>query len=78
MNDLGNSLAFMLSSGRDYDAVHAVPLLQKVYIEGSSILGVKAYGAKAIRAHCLAGGYLYEVMSTIPGRQIGILIKNGT
>ena len=51
VDGLGNPLAFMLSSGADHDSVHAVPLLQIIDIEGSNILGDKAYGAKAIREY---------------------------
>lgn len=45
---LGNPLAFLLSSGDDQDFVHAIPLLKKVEIAFSNILGDKAYGAKLI------------------------------
>ena len=46
---MGNPLAFLLSSGNDHDSKHAIPLLSQIDIEGSNILGDKAYGAKAIR-----------------------------
>ena len=49
VDGLGNPLAFLLSSGNDHDSRHAVPLLSQINIEGSNILGDKAYGAKAIR-----------------------------
>mgnify|MGYP002627343929 CR=1 FL=1 len=49
VDGLGNPLAFLLSSGNDHDSKHAVPLLSQIDIEGSNILGDKAYGAKAIR-----------------------------
>ena len=49
VDGLGNPLAFLLSSGNDHDSRHAVPLLSQIDIEGSNILGDKAYGAKAIR-----------------------------
>lgn len=49
VDGLGNPLAFLLSSGNDHDSKHAIPLLGQVDIEGSNILGDKAYGAKAIR-----------------------------
>ena len=48
VDGLGNPLAFLLSSGADHDSIHAVPLLQKIDVEGSNILGDKAYGSKAI------------------------------
>ena len=49
VDGLGNPLAFLLSSGNDHDSRHAVPLLSRINIEGSNILGDKAYGAKVIR-----------------------------
>ena len=48
VDGLGNPLAFMLSSGADHDFKHAVPLLGRINIKGSKILGDKAYGAKTI------------------------------
>ena len=48
VDGLGNPLAFLLSSGNDHDSKHAVPLLSRINIEGSNILGDKAYGAKVI------------------------------
>jgi len=62
---LGNPLAFMLSSGADHDSTHAVPLLQQINIEGSNILGDKAYGAKAIREYITSQDASY----TIPPRE---------
>ncbi len=61
VDGLGNPLAFMLSSGRDHDSVHAVPLLQQVDIEGSNILGDKAYGAKAIRDYITSQNAAYTI-----------------
>ena len=49
VDGLGNPLAFLLSPGNDHDSKHAVSLLGQVNIEGSNVLGDKAYGAKAIR-----------------------------
>ena len=65
VDGLGNPLAFMLSSGADHDSTHAVPLLQQINIEGSNILGDKAYGAKAIREYITSQDALY----TIPPRE---------
>ena len=65
VDGLGNPLAFMLSSGRDHDSTHAVPLLQEIDIKGSNILGDKAYGAKAIREYITSQGATY----TIPPRE---------
>ena len=55
----------MLISGGDHDSAHAVPLLQEIDIKGSSILGDKAYGAKAIRKYITSQGSAY----TIPSRE---------
>ena len=49
MDGLGNPLAFLLSSGNDHDSKYTVPLLSQIDIEGSNIIGDKAYGAKAIQ-----------------------------
>ena len=65
VDGLGNPLAFMLSSGADHDSTHAVPLLQTIDIEGSNILGDKAYGAKAIREYIESQNASY----TIPTRE---------
>ena len=64
VDGLGNPLAFLLSSGNDHDSKHAVPLLSQVDIEGSNILGDKAYGAKAIRDYIDSQNAAY----TIPPR----------
>ena len=48
VDSLGNPLAFLLSSGNDH-------------IEGSNILGDKAYGAKAIRDHIESQGASYTI-----------------
>ena len=51
VDGLGNPLAFLLSPGNDHDSKHAIPLLSQSKIDGSNILGDKAYGAKAIREY---------------------------
>ena len=61
VDGLGNPLAFMLSSGGDHDSVHAVPLLQQINIEGSNILGDKAYGAKSIREYITSQNAAYTI-----------------
>ena len=61
VDGLGNPLAFRLSSGNDHDSVHAVPLLDKVSIEGSNILGDKAYGAQAIREYIVSHDATYTI-----------------
>ena len=49
VDGLGNPVSFLLSGGNDHDAKHAIPLLGQIEIQGSNILGDKAYNAKAIR-----------------------------
>ena len=61
---LGNPLAFLLSPGNDHDSMHAIPLLSQINIDGSNILGDKAYGAKAIRDYIDSHNAVY----TIPPR----------
>ena len=61
MDGLGNPLAFMLSSGSDHDSIHAVSLLCQVPMEGSNILGDKAYGAKAIREYIVSRNASYTI-----------------
>ena len=61
VDGLGDPLAFMLSSGNDHDSVHAVSLLSQVKIEGSNILGDKAYGAKAIREYIISRNAAYTI-----------------
>ena len=62
VDGLGNPIAFLLSPGNDHDSRHAIPLLEKIHIGGSNVLGDKAYGAKAIRAYITA----HEASYTIP------------
>lgn len=61
VDGLGNPLAFKLSSGNDHDSVHAVSLLEQVNIEGSNILGDKAYGAKSIRDYIISREASYTI-----------------
>ena len=61
VDGLGNPLAFLLSSGNDHDSRHAVPLLSQIDIEGSNILGDKAYGAKAIRDYINSQNAVYTI-----------------
>jgi transposase len=48
VDGLGNPVEFFLSPGNDHDATHAVELLDKVEIEGSNVLGDRAYDTDAI------------------------------
>ena len=61
VNDLGNPLAFLLSSGNDHDFVHAVPLFSQIDIAGSNILSDKAYGAKAIWEYIVSQNAAYTI-----------------
>ena len=61
VDGLGNPLAFLLSSGNDHDSKHAIPLLGQINIEGSNILGDKAYGARAIRDYIASQNAAYTI-----------------
>ena len=68
VDGLGNPLAFLLSPGNEHDSTHAISLLSKINIEGSNILGDKAYGAKAIRDYIDSQNATY----TIPPKSVVI------
>ena len=61
VDGLGNPLAFLLSPGNDHDSKYAIPLLSQIKIDGSNILGDKAYGAKAIREYIDLQNAVYTV-----------------
>ena len=61
VDGLGNPLAFLLSPDNDHDSKYAIPLLSQVRIEGSNILGDKAYGAKAIREYIDLQNAVYTI-----------------
>ncbi len=61
VDGLGNPLAFLLSPGNEHDSTHAVPLLSQINIEGSNILGDKAYGAKVIRNYVESQNATYTI-----------------
>ena len=61
VDGLGNPIAFLLSPGNDHDSKHAIPLLSQIRIEGSNILGDKAYGAKAIRDYIDSQDAVYTI-----------------
>ena len=50
VDGLGNPVEFLLSPGNDADSIHAIELLEKTEIQGSNILGDKAYGSEKTRA----------------------------
>ncbi len=51
VDGLGNPVAFLLSPGNDNDSTHAIELMSKTDIEGSNLLGDKAYGTKEILSY---------------------------
>jgi len=48
VDGLGNPVEFFLSPGNDHDAAHAIELLDRVVIEGSNVLGDRAYDTDTI------------------------------
>lgn len=56
VDGLGNPVSFLLPAGNDYNSVHAVELLKKTEIRGSSVLVDRAYGAKSIRDYICERG----------------------
>ena len=48
VDGLGNPVEFFLSPGSDHDSKHAIELLDRMEIEGSNILGDRAYDTDAI------------------------------
>ena len=61
VDGLGNPVSFLLSAGNDHDSRHAIALLSQVEIEGSNILGDKAYNAKAIREYIVSRNAAYTI-----------------
>ena len=61
VDSLGNPVEFLLSAGNDRDSVHAIELLEKVKINGSSILADRAYGARTIREYISEHGASYVI-----------------
>ena len=49
VDGLGNPMEFLLSAGNDHDSIHAIEILERIEISGSSVLADRAYGAKKIR-----------------------------
>lgn len=48
VDGLGNPVELFLSPGNDHDAAHAIELLDRVAIEGSNVLGDRAYDSDTI------------------------------
>ena len=61
VDGLENPVSFLLSAGNEHDSKHALPLLSQVEIEGSNILGDKAYNTKAIRAYIDSQNATYTI-----------------
>ena len=61
VDGLGNPVEFLLSAGNDHDSIHAIELLERIEISGSSVLADRAYGAKKIRAYISERGASYVI-----------------
>lgn len=61
VDGLGNPVTFLLSPGNDHDSVHAVELLRRIEISGSSVLADRAYGAQSIRTYISERGASYVI-----------------
>ena len=61
VDGLGNPMEFMLSAGNDHDSTHAIEILERIEISGSSVLADRAYGAKKIRAYISEHGANYVI-----------------
>ena len=61
VDGLGNPVEFLLSPGNDADSIHAIELLEKTEIQGSNILGDKAYGSEKIRNYIEEHGATYTI-----------------
>ena len=63
VDGLGNPVEFLLSAGNDHDSIHAIEILERIEISGSSVLADRAYGAKKIRAYISEHGANYVIPS---------------
>lgn len=59
VDGLGNPVALHFTEGSVHDSKEAVPLLSEVSLEGSAVLGDKAFGSKEIRAYIESRGGTY-------------------
>jgi len=62
VDGFGNPVVFLLSPGNDHDSTHAVEVFRKVQIEGSNVLGDRAYGSQEIRKYITDHGTSYTVL----------------
>ena len=62
VDGLGNPVEFLLSAGSDHDSIHAIEVLERIEISGSSILADRAYGTEKIRSYISEHGASYEIL----------------
>jgi transposase len=67
VDGLGNPIALHFTQGGVHDSKEAVPLLGEVALDGSTVLGDKAYGSKEIRAYIesQSGSYCIPPQSNV-------------
>ena len=63
VDGLGNPVEFFLSPGNDHDSIHAIELLKRVEIEGSNVLGDRAYDTDAILEYLAEHGAVAVIPS---------------
>ena len=61
VDGLGNLVEFLLSAGNDHDSIHAIEVLERIEISGSSVLADRAYGAEKIRLYISEHGASYVI-----------------
>jgi len=59
VDGLGNPVALSFTQGSVHDSKEAVPLLGKISLDGSAVLGDKAFGSKEIREYITSQGGTY-------------------
>lgn len=72
MDGLGNPVEFLLSPGSDHDSTHAIEILDKVDIEGSNILGDKAFDTNDILKYIQGRG----AVAVIPSKSNRIIQRD--
>ena len=77
MDALGNPLLFQLTGGHVHDSQPACDMFDQLPIEGSNVLGDKAYGAQAIRDKLTNKGASHHAQTLRNlGLWIGIFTRN--
>ena len=61
VDGLGNPVEFLLSAGNDHDSIHAIEVLERIEISGSSVFADRAYGAEKIRSYISEHGASYVI-----------------